>query len=37
MWNQRFTVEPANGSDAHRRLLVGHELAAILSHVEERV
>ena len=37
LWNQRFTVEPANGSDAHRRLLVEHELAAILSHVEERV
>lgn len=37
MWNQRFTVEPANGSDAHRGLLGGHELAAILSHVEERV
>jgi hypothetical protein len=37
MWNQRFTVEPANGSDAHRRLLGDHNLAAILSHVEERV
>jgi transposase len=37
LWTQRFTVEPANGSDAHRRLLAQHELAAILSHVEERV
>lgn len=36
-WNQRFTVEAADGSDAHRRLLAEHELAAILSHVEERV
>ena len=37
MWNQRFTVEPAQASDAHRRLLAEHQLAAILSHVEERV
>ncbi len=37
MWNERFTVEPANGSDAHRPLLKQHELAAMLSHVEERV
>src|SRR5437870_5850300 len=37
MWNERFTVEPANGSDSHRPLLKQHELAAILSHVEERV
>ena len=37
MWNERFTVEPANGSDAHRQLLKQHELAAMLSHVEERV
>jgi len=36
-WNQRFTVEPAQASDAHRRLLAEHQLAAILSHVEERV
>jgi hypothetical protein len=37
MWNRRFTVEPAQPSDAHRRLLSHHHLAAILSHVEERV
>lgn len=37
LWNERFTVEPANASDAHRRLLKQHALAAILSHVEERV
>jgi transposase len=37
LWNQRFTVESANGSDAHRRLLAEPQLAAILSHVEERV
>lgn len=37
MWNRRFTVEPANGTDAHRRLLAQHDLAAILSHVEDRV
>jgi DNA-binding Lrp family transcriptional regulator len=37
MWNQRFTVEATNRSDAHRPLLARQELAAILSHVEERV
>jgi len=37
LWNQRFTVEAAQGSDAHRPLLAEHRLAAILSHVEERV
>ena len=37
MWNERFTVEAANRSDAHRQLLKQQELAAILSHVEERV
>ena len=36
-WNERFAVEPANPSDAHRPLLGPHHLAAILSHVEERV
>jgi hypothetical protein len=35
-WNQRFTVEPANATDAHRPLGAEHDLAAILSHVEER-
>lgn len=37
LWEKRFTVEPANHSDAHRPLLGHHDLAAILSHVEERV
>jgi len=37
MWNERFTVEAANRSDAHRQLLKQQELAAMLSHVEERV
>jgi len=37
MWNERFAVKPANGSDAHRALLKQHELATILSHVEDRV
>lgn len=36
-WNERFTVEPAHGRDAHRPLLGHHHLAAILSHVQERV
>jgi hypothetical protein len=35
-WNQTLTVEPKNDSDAHRPLTQGHNLAAILSHVEER-
>lgn len=37
LWDERFTAEPVQASDAHRRLLAGQELAAILSHVEERV
>jgi hypothetical protein len=37
VWNERFAVEPGNPSDAHRPLLSHHDLAAILSHVEERV
>jgi transposase len=37
LWNQRFTVEPANPQDAHRPLGAEHDLAAILSRVEERV
>jgi transposase len=37
MWNRRFTVEAENATDAHRPLRAGHDLAAILSHVEERV
>ncbi|HEX9898690.1 MAG TPA: ISNCY family transposase [Candidatus Methylomirabilis sp.] len=36
-WEQRFTVEPRNPSDAHRRLQREHNLAAILSQVESRV
>jgi uncharacterized protein YggU (UPF0235/DUF167 family) len=35
-WNQRFTVKPANATDAHRPLGEDHDLEAILSHVEER-
>jgi len=36
-WNSRFSREAANPSDAHRPLRREHNLAAILSHVEERV
>jgi hypothetical protein len=36
-WSSRFTIEPANPTDAHRPLGAEHDLAAILSHVEERV
>lgn len=35
-WNQRFTVTPANTTDAHRPLGATHDLPAILSHVEQR-
>jgi transposase len=35
-WNQTLAVTAANSSDAHRRLGREHDLAAILSHVEER-
>jgi hypothetical protein len=37
LWNRRFTVEPTNATDAHRPRRGEHNLAAILSHVEERV
>jgi transposase len=37
LWNRRFTTEPAKAANAHRPLLPEHDLAAILSHVEERV
>ena len=37
LWNRRFTVEPANATDAHRSLEPQHDLASILSHVESRV
>ena len=36
-WNQNFTVPPATPSDAHRPLRAEHELASILSLVEERL
>lgn len=36
-WEGRFTVQPANPTDAHRRLGRQYDLAAILSVVEERV
>ena len=36
-WSGRFTIEPANPTDAHRPLGAEHDLAAILSHVEDRV
>jgi hypothetical protein len=35
-WNRRFTVEPANSTDAHRPLSDLHDLSASLSHVETR-
>jgi hypothetical protein len=35
-WNQTLTVEPDNDCDAHRPLTQEHNLAAILSQVEER-
>src|SRR5215472_704523 len=37
LWNERFTVRPANEADAHRPLSKQHDLASILSHVEDRV
>jgi hypothetical protein len=35
-WNQTLTVEPNSPLDAHRPVTEEHDLAAILSHVEER-
>ena len=35
-WNRWLTVEPGNECDAHQPLTEEHDLAAILSHVEER-
>jgi DNA-binding Lrp family transcriptional regulator len=35
-WNQILTVEPADAADAHRPLGKESDLAAILSHVEQR-
>jgi len=37
LWNRRFTVAAANPTEAHRPLGPEHDLAAILSHVENRV
>jgi transposase len=37
LWNRRFTVEAAKAANAHRPLQPEHDLAASLSHVEERV
>jgi hypothetical protein len=37
LWNERFTVRAANETDAHRPLGREHDLASILSHVEQRV
>jgi len=35
-WNRALVAQPANAEDAHRRLGQEHDLAAILSHVEQR-
>lgn len=35
-WEQSFTVMPRGTTDAHRPLRQEHDLASILSHVEER-
>ena len=35
-WNRMLTVEPADAADAHRPLGKESDLAAILSHVEQR-
>ena len=35
-WNQNLTVVPASAADAHRTLGPEHDLAASLSHVENR-
>jgi transposase-like protein len=35
-WNRTLTVPPADPADAHRPLGKEHDLAAILSHVEQR-
>ncbi len=37
LWNERFTVRPANEADAHRPLHKTYQLASILSYVERRV
>jgi transposase len=35
-WNKTLTVMPAHAEDAHRPLGKEHDLAAVLSHVEQR-
>jgi hypothetical protein len=35
-WNRRFTLAPANATDAHRALTELHNLDSSLSHVEQR-
>lgn len=35
-WDRELTVEPSNSTDAHRPLDKSHNLAASLSHVEQR-
>jgi DNA-binding Lrp family transcriptional regulator len=35
-WNETLTVAPTSADDAHRALQKHHDLAAILSHVENR-
>jgi len=35
-WNRTLTVQPATAEDAHRPLGKEHDLAATLSHVEQR-
>lgn len=35
-WNKTLAVVPANPTDAHRSVSKGQDLAAILSHVEDR-
>ena len=37
LWNERFTVRPVHEGDAHRPLGKQHDLASILSHVEDRI
>ena len=37
LWNRTFTVVAGSPADAHRPLRQGHNLAAILSHVEARM
>ena len=36
LWNRRFTVEPANATNAHRPLGPEHDLESILSYAETR-